>query len=39
MLGSSDSSSATLPFSKAEAFKAIISVAQKMKGFKVKDSD
>jgi TM2 domain-containing membrane protein YozV len=39
MLGSSDSSSATLPFSKAEAFKAIISVAQKMKGFKIKDSD
>lgn len=39
MLGSSDSSIATLPFSTAEVFKAIIAVAQKMKGFKLKNSD
>lgn len=39
MLGSSDSTIAILPFSKAEIFKSILSVAEKMKGFKIKDSD
>lgn len=39
MLGSSDSSIAILPFSKADIFKTIISVAKKMKGFNIKDSD
>ncbi len=36
---SSDSSFATLPFSKEEVFDAIITVAKKMKGFKINKSD
>jgi hypothetical protein len=36
---SSDSSFATLPFSKAEVFNALITVATKMKGFKINKSD
>lgn len=39
MLGTQDSANATLPFSKEKVFDAIINVAQKMKGFKVKSSD
>lgn len=39
MLLYSDSSIATLPFPKAEVFKATIAVAQKMKGFRIKESD
>lgn len=39
MLGSQDSANAILPFKKEVVFNAILKVAEKMKGIKVKNSD
>jgi len=39
MLGSQDGANAVLPFKKDDVFNAILTVAEKMKGIKVKDSD
>lgn len=39
MLGTQDSVNATIPFNKEKVFDSVLIVAQKMKGFKVKDSD